>query len=446
MTAHLNHLHIDGMDALSLAKRFGTPLYVYSEDRIASRMREYVSAMREYAGEGRVVYAAKAYLSMRMVRLVEEEGLWLDVASGGELHIALASGFPAGKILFHGNSKTVEELDMALSAGVGRIVVDNLQEAHLLEALARTKGCKQDVLLRLAPGIDPHTHEYLKTGDIDSKFGIALHKDNAVVAALHVSLLAHLNLKGFHCHVGSMILELEPFVAAARIMMHFVGRLRRETGITATELNLGGGLGVRYTDELEIPVAQYIDAISQELERESGVLGIVPPVLYVEPGRSIVAEAGTTLYSVGSVKKLPDGTLVASVDGGMSDNPRPMLYGAEYRVVAVDNANGAELRPTRVVGKHCEEGDTLVKQVLLPPLAPDDVLAFLVTGAYHYSMSSSYNSALRPAVVHVRDGYAFVAVQRQSLADLVLGQTAVLPTRQESFPRAAGVKPGRTRR
>lgn len=435
---HHNRLLIGGADALGIAKRFGTPLYVYSEDEMIARMREYTSAMKAYAGDGQVVYASKAYLTTRMARLVADEGLWIDVASGGELYIALEGGFRSGNVMFHGNSKTREELDMAVGLGVGRIVVDNPDEIETLESVAKAHGRVQNVVLRVTPGIDPHTHEYLTTGEIDSKFGVALHEDRGIQAAFQISLCPHLNLKGVHCHIGSQIFEVEPFVMASDIMMEFVASLWRTTGIAVEELNLGGGLGVSYTDEPEIPISDYIRAMSEKIQAKASELGIRVPKLYVEPGRSIVGEAGVTLYTVGTVKELPGGELVVSVDGGMSDNPRPMLYGAKYGAFLCDNPEGETARPVRIVGKHCEEGDTLIKEIPLPEVKPGDVLAVMVTGAYHYSMSSNYNGALRPAVVHVRDKRAHMVVERQTYADLVRGQRATLSEVSDYYARAAG--------
>ena len=432
------HRFLNQVNPVVLAKRFGTPLYVYSEDEMISRMREYKSAMKTHAGEGQIAYAGKAYLTVRMARLVADEGLWINVASAGELYIAKAAGFPAHKLLLHGNNKTQEELDMAVRLGVGRIVVDNLDEIRMVEDAAKNCDRVQDVLLRVTPGIDPHTHEYLTTGEIDSKFGIPLHKDLGTQAAFQINLCPHLNLKGVHCHIGSQILEIEPFVRAAEVMMEYIAALWRTTGISVEELNLGGGLGVAYTDETEVPVSDYIMAIANTIHAKACKLGVKVPVLFVEPGRSIVGQAGMTLYTVGAVKELPGGESVASVDGGMSDNPRPMLYGAKYRAVVCGKSEETLSKPMRIVGKHCEEGDTLIKGIRLPGLEQGDILALMVTGAYHYTMSSNYNGALRPAVVHLRDQRAHLVVERQSYADLVRGQTAIMAGESHDYTKAAG--------
>lgn len=434
-----NHRFLNQLNPVLLAKRFGTPLYVYSEDEMISRMREYKAAIKAHAGEGQIAYAGKAYLTMRMARLVADEGLWINVASAGELYITKTAGFPTEKVLLHGNSKTQEELDMAVRLGVGRIVVDNLDEIKMLEDAAKDCDRVQDVLLRVTPGIDPHTHEYLTTGEIDSKFGIPLHGDLAARAAFQITLSPHLNLKGVHCHIGSQIFEIKPFVKAAEVMMEYIAALWRNAGVSVEELNLGGGLGVAYTDESEISISDYIMAIAHTIQTKACELGVKAPMLFVEPGRSIVGQAGMTLYTVGAVKELPGGELVASVDGGMSDNPRPMLYGAQYRAVACGKSEETLFkRPVRIVGKHCEEGDTLIKGIRLPELEPGDILALMVTGAYQYSMSSNYNGALRPAVVHLKDQRAHLVVERQSYGELIRGQTAMMAEESYDYIKAVG--------
>ena len=416
-------LLIGGIPASRLAKKFGTPLYVYSEDAIVERMREYASSFSDAYPDSAIAYASKAYLTMRMARLVAQEGLWIDTASGGELFISLQAGFPAEKVIFHGNNKTAEELEMAVTAGVGRIVVDNMDELARLQRIARKERRVQNVLIRLTPGIDPHTHKYLATGEISSKFGIAMAGDGHFRAAEEAERATNLNLMGFHCHIGSQIFEASPFADAARIMIGFAAELKQKTGIFAREINLGGGLGVHYTEDsmngADVSPSTHLAALAQEVREQAKVLGFPLPRLFVEPGRSIVAAAGVTLYTVGSVKHLPNGETVAAVDGGMSDNPRPMLYGAKYRAVPVLPCRGAELRPVRVVGKHCEEGDVLIHEAYLPPLQPGDVIALLVSGAYQHSMRSNYNALLHPAVVHVAGNRAFTVVERQKYRDLI---------------------------
>ncbi|QUL98791.1 MAG: diaminopimelate decarboxylase [Candidatus Fermentithermobacillus carboniphilus] len=430
-------LVIGGIEASKLARKFGTPLYVYSEDAIVDRMREYVLTMRDLYPFGHVAYASKAYLTLRMAQLVAEEGLWLDVVSGGELFIAMKGGFPPERIIFHGNNKTFEELEMAVAAGVGRIVIDSLDEIKRIERVAAQKKRRQDVLLRLTPGIDAHTHKALATGEIDSKFGIPMHQNQHVQAALMVLQAPHLNFLGVHCHIGSQIFETAPFAMAVKTMLNFIFEFQKRTGILISELDLGGGLGVPYTEEEpELGVKPYLEVITSTLLSESERFGLPPLRLFVEPGRSIVAQAGVTLYRVGTVKELPNGTVVAAVDGGMADNPRPMLYGAKYRAILVTGGRDRSPRPVRIVGRNCEEGDTLIEEAWLPPLRPGDILAVLVTGAYQYSMSSNYNALPRPAVVHVRDGQALLVVEREKYADLILRQRLVTPVKSMNSTNA----------
>lgn len=424
-------LLIGGIPASRLALKYGTPLYVYSEDAILEKMREYASALSDAYPGGMVAYAGKAYLTMRMAELVAREGLYLDVASGGELYIALQAGFPPARIVMHGNNKSADELAMAVAAGAGRIVVDNLDEMANLQRIAQEKHRVQDILIRLTPGIDPHTHRYLTTGEITSKFGVAMDGTKPFVAAQEAQKSPNLNLLGFHCHIGSQIFEESPFVAAARVMMDFVAALREKTGIAARELDLGGGLGVRYTDRdpRDPSPTSCLTGLCHEVKSRAIELGFPLPRILVEPGRSIVAASGVTLYTVGSVKELPNGETVAAVDGGMADNPRPALYGAKYCALPGRPVRWTGIRPVRIVGKHCEEGDTLIEKAHLPPLVPGDLLAIPVSGAYQYSMRSNYNALPCPAVVHIAGGQAFVVVERQEYRDLIAKERPV-----HSFP------------
>lgn len=432
-------LTIGGIPAARIARKFGTPLYVYSEDAIVDRMREYRTAMSASYPDGAVAYAGKAYLTMRMAQLVAGEGLYLDTASGGELYIALQAGFPAERIILHGNNKSLDELVMAVTAGVGRIVVDNLWEIDNLQKIAKKLHKVQGILMRLTPGIDPHTHKYLATGEILSKFGVPVHDGSHFRAVATATAAPNLNLLGFHCHIGSQIFETEPFLAAARIMMGFAADLRDKTGIVVSEIDLGGGLGVKYSqgpdehgahgghpgETTQFTPAAHLAALGSEVQRLAAERGFPLPRLFVEPGRSIVAEAGLTLYTVGSVKELPNGVTVAAVDGGMADNPRPMLYNATYTAVPALPPRESAVYPVRIVGKHCEEGDTLIEQAMLPMPRPGDIMALLVGGAYQYAMRSNYNALPCPAVVHVADKRAFVVVQRQTYRDLIAKERLV---------------------
>ena len=417
-------LLVGGIPASRLAKKFGTPLYVYSEDALVDRMREYSSSFCKAYPDSAIAYASKAYLTMRMARLVAQEGLWIDTASGGELYVALQAGFPADRIILHGNNKTNDELEMAVTAGVGRIVIDNIDEIARLQKIARKERRVQNVQIRLTPGIDAHTHRYLTTGEISSKFGIALGGEEPFRAAEEAERSPNLSLMGFHCHIGSQIFEPSPYAGAVGIMVGFAAELKKRTGIVTRELNLGGGLGVNYmadgVSQKDPSISEHATALADEVRKQASELGLPLPRLYVEPGRSIVAAAGVTLYTVGSIKHLPNGETVVAVDGGMADNPRPALYGAEYRAVPCFPARGDQTFPVRVVGKHCEEGDVLIRRAELPPVQPGDVIALPVSGAYQHAMRSNYNGLLHPAVVHVRDGQAFAVVERQKYRDLIV--------------------------
>jgi diaminopimelate decarboxylase len=416
-------LMVGGIPAARLAKKYGTPLYVYSEDAIVERMREYTSSFSKAYPDSAIAYASKAYLTMRMAQLVNQEGLYIDTASGGELYIALQSGFPPERIMLHGNNKSNDELEMAITAGVGRIVVDNFDELTRLQRIARKEKRVQGVHLRLTPGIDAHTHRSLSTGEISSKFGIALGGEEPFLAAIETERSPNLSLMGIHCHIGSQIFEAAPYAEAIRVMLGFAAELNRRTGIVVRELNLGGGLGVNYmadgVTEIDPSAADHCAFLAREVMTQAQELGIPLPRLFTEPGRSIVAPAAVTLYTVGTVKDLPNGETVVAVDGGMADNPRPALYGAKYRVIPAFPERTPERVTVRVVGKHCEEGDVLIERTEVPPLRPGDIIALPVSGAYQYSMRSNYNALLHPAVVHVSQGNAFLVVERQKYRDLI---------------------------
>lgn len=450
-------LLIGGLPAVSLAKKHGTPLYVYSEDAIRESMREYTSSLSDIYPTSTIVYASKAYLTMRMAQLVREEGLWLDVSSGGELYLALKASFPPERIVFHGNNKSEEEIAMAVSAGVGRIAIDNVTELERVQKEAASQGVVQKVFLRLTPGIDPHTHEYLSTGVIDSKFGIPMHSGQHLDAVRMTLASENLELMGIHCHIGSQIFDDSPFLLAAGIMVDFAAEVRDKLGYVIPELDLGGGLGVRYKSGCpgicgrdggrggnpdvggrNGAIARHLRAVAKRVKEACLRNGLPVPRLFFEPGRSIVAEAAVTLYTVGTVKALPNGTLIAAVDGGMSDNPRPALYGAEYDAVFAGPYHGGGLLSYRLVGKHCEEGDTLVRSAYLPRLSPGDVVAVLVSGAYQYSMRSNYNHLPNPAVVHVSGGKSFVVVERETLEDLIAKERPLPCSLEEAGPEVAG--------
>lgn len=419
-TARINkagQLEIGGVSTPTLVREFGTPLYVIDEALFRDNCRRYRKA---FGPDNRVVYAGKALLCTTICRVVEEEGLYLDVVSGGELYTALHAGFPPTRIYFHGNNKSAEEIVQGLRAGVGRFVVDNLAELALLDRLAGEMGVETEILLRLTPGIEAHTHEYIRTGQIDSKFGLAIETGQAQ-AGVHQALASpHLRLVGLHCHIGSQIFELEPFCDAARVLIEFAAGVRAGTGWTLEELNLGGGLGIYYVSGDNPPaIEEYATAVIGAVKEAAAALGLPLPRVVVEPGRSIAGPAGTTLYTVGVVKEIPGVRIYVVVDGGMSDNPRPVLYQARYEAVLANRMNEEAAATVTIAGKCCESGDILIYNARLPYPAPGDIIAVPATGAYNYTMSMNYNRLPRPAVVLVRDGQAEEIVTREDYADLV---------------------------
>ena len=415
------HLVIGGCDTVELAKEFGTPLYIMDEKLIRKSCRAFKESIdRFYEGNGLVVYASKAFNTLAMCKLVEQEGLGLDVVSGGELYTAIKAGFPVEKIFFHGNNKTYDELVMALEHSVGRIIVDNYEELEMLNELAKTKNKTANIHLRIKPGIDAHTHDFIRTGQIDSKFGFALETGEAFEAAQHVGSLENINLVGIHCHIGSQIFETEPFIEAARVMIGFMINLKNVLGIKIKELNLGGGFGIKYIHEHDpIEYEKYLEAVAEVVKKIAKEEHIEMPKILIEPGRSIVGSAGITLYTVGSVKNIPGIRKYVSVDGGMTDNPRYALYQVEYEAVVANRADQPKAEKVTIAGKCCESGDLVAKDVDISSVEAGDILAVLATGAYNYSMSSNYNRVPRPPVVLVKDGSARVIVKREDYEDLI---------------------------
>lgn len=422
------HLSIGGCDAVALATEFGTPLYVMDEALLRENCRAYVDAFRRFYPHSAVLYASKAFCAMAMCRLAQEEGLGLDVVSGGELYTALQAGFPAQHIYFHGNNKTPQEMELALHANVGRIVVDNLSELQLLQELAQEKKAHPRVLLRVSPGIDAHTHHYIKTGMIDSKFGLAIANGQAMLGVERILAAKNLEFKGLHCHIGSQIFELSSYREAAKVMVEFMQQVRASCGATVEELNLGGGLGIYYTSEdTPQPVDALVRTLAAAVREAAGHYGLPLPKLIVEPGRSLVSEAGTTLYTIGAIKDIPGIRKYVAVDGGMTDNPRPALYQAKYEAAVANKMQQPAQEVVSIAGKCCESGDMLIWDIKLPRTARGDILAVACTGAYNYAMASNYNRNARPAVVFVHDGVADLVVRRENYADLV--QNDVLPER-----------------
>ena len=420
-TNEKNHLTIGGVDAASLAAEYGTPLYVLDEDHIRQNCRLYTKSMEQFYGNnGMILYASKALCTMALCKIIKEENMGLDVVSGGELYTAHKAGFPMEHVYFHGNNKTVEELALALSFGVGRIVVDNSYELARLNALCEKENKKASVLFRIKPGIDAHTHDAIMTGQIDSKFGVAIENGKAMALIREAASMSHIDIAGVHCHIGSQIFDLSPFEKAAEVMMNFIGDVQDELGITIRELNLGGGFGVRYVEE-DDPIAydKYMEAVSVVVKETAAKRSVPLPRILMEPGRSIVASAGITLYSVGAVKNIPGVRNYLAVDGGMTDNPRFVLYDAEYDFVLANRATEAKTESYTVAGKCCESGDLLGKDIPLPPAKSGDILAVLTTGAYNYSMSSNYNRIPRPAMVMVSGGKSRVVIKRETYEDVI---------------------------
>lgn len=422
------HLEIGGCDAVDLVKEFGTPLYVMDEELIRENCRSYYNAFTGTYPNSEAIYASKAFLTMAMCNIIESEGLGLDVVSGGELHTALKANFPVARIYFHGNNKTPDELNMALDAKISRFVVDNLYEMELLNELAEARHTKANIMIRITPGIEAHTHEYIQTGQIDSKFGLVMSNGQAMEGIKKALTMKNLVFKGLHCHIGSQIFELESYQHAAEVMMDFLHKVTEETGQKVDELNLGGGFGIYYTaGDKPASVKTYAALVMETVQRKAEELGISVPKVIVEPGRSIVGTAGTTLYTVGSVKDIPGVRKYVAVNGGMTDNPRPALYQARYEAMLANKAKETKQEVVSIAGKCCESGDMLIWDVNLPQVESGDILAVSSTGAYNYSMSSNYNRIGRPAVVLVYKGTADLIVRRESYDDIV--KNDILPER-----------------
>lgn len=418
------HLEIGGADAVDLAERFKTPLYVFDEAHIRNMMRVYKDTIKEeYAGNGLVLYASKAFSCEAIYCIAKQEGIGVDVVSGGELYTALKSGFPANKIYMHGNNKLERELEFAVANGVGNIVVDSLREADILDKLAEKKHIKQNVLIRTNPGVEAHTHAFVQTARTDSKFGFSINDGTAEEVIKHVLSKNNLVLKGYHCHIGSQIFEKQSFVLAVEKVMDFSAKIKKELGFEANELNLGGGFGVWYNDEdpkLKLSdYADYLKALIGAIKQKSKEHDLKQPYLLIEPGRSIVGEAGVTLYTVGAIKDIPGIKKYLAVDGGMFDNPRYALYQSKYTVLLANRASEECVERVSVAGKCCESGDLIAVDVPLPEAKSGDIMAVLTTGAYNYSMASNYNRNFIPPAVLVKDGKAEYIIKPQNYEDLV---------------------------
>ncbi len=415
------HLAISGCDTITLAEQYGTPLYVMSEDEVRRVCKSYVDSFgKYYHGNGRPIYASKAFSCKEMYRIVTSEGLDVEVVAGGELYTALQAGVPGENIHFQGNNKTMQELEFAIDSNVSDIVVDNFAELELLGKLAREKDKTVRVSLRIKPGIDAHTHEFIRTGQVDSKFGLDLASGEALQAVNRAIELKCVKLIGLHCHIGSQIMEKEPFVHAAEVMLELHYRIYKELGVELEQLNLGGGFGIHYleTDDF-IPYHEYMEAVSAKIGEKCVEYSINQPKIYIEPGRSIVGEAGITLYTVGNIKEIPNVRSYVSIDGGMFDNPRYALYQSDYTCLIANKAAQPADYVATIAGKCCESGDLIQEHTYIQKPETGDILAVLSTGAYNYSMASNYNRNPRPACVMVKEGESRIIIKGETYEDLV---------------------------
>lgn len=423
LTAELSaqgRLAIGRCDTVDLLHEFGSPLYVYDELTIRTRCRQYVEGLRSTTADSLVIYASKAWANAALFQVLAEEGLGLDVVSGGEIELARRAGFPMERVYFHGNNKLQDEMELAVEAGVGRFVVDNFDELGRLDALGQRLRLRIPALIRVGPGVEAHTHEYRKTGALDSKFGIPIPTGQAETAVLQALRAKGIRLLGLHAHIGSQIFEIDPYIETIQIVLSFAARMRERHGMELHEFSPGGGWGISYTDEDDPMGADEVArAIGQTVSKAVAEQGFRNPRVVIEPGRSIVGQAGVALYTVGSIKDIPGVRRYAALDGGMGDNIRPALYGAVYQPLLANRVGDGPLQPVTLAGRYCESGDILVKDALLPSLRAGDVIALPASGAYNLAMSSNYNQALRPAAVLVNDGTARLIRRRETYDDLL---------------------------
>ena len=412
------HLVIGGCDVTELAAEFGTPLYLYDENTLRAKCREFRTEFETRYPSVQIIYAGKAYSNVVLLRLVQEEGLGLDVVSEGELAIAKKAKFPMDKIYFHGNNKSVRELEMALRLHVGHIVVDNFHELEILGKLTQELGGKQDVLLRMTPGVDPHTHRYTSTGSLDSKFGFPLPlKEQAVAAALKIK---GLNVTGLHFHIGSLIFEPEPYVKSVKSVLKFAADMRKKYSLELQELDTGGGFAVQYTLDQPAPsIAVFAEQITSTIKKECRELSLKLPKLIVEPGREIVAQAGVAVYTVGTIKEIQEVRTYIAVDGGMGDNVCPAMYGEKMEAVLANRMRARQAGKVTVCGKFCESGDILIRDIEMPKTVPGDILAIAVSGAYSIPESMNYNAFFKPPVLLLNEGKAKLIRRRETLEDII---------------------------
>ena len=412
------NLFIGGCDTVELAKKYGTPLYVVDETTLRNICHDYKNAFKSYP-HTRMMYASKALCTSAIVKILDEEGFGFDTVSIGEIHTVLNAGVELSHVLFNGNNKTERELDYAIKNGISRISVDNFYEIDLISKVAGRYNKTVDVLLRVTPGIECHTHEYIKTGQLDSKFGFDLSQLDEAVTSI---LTRHQNIKirGLHAHIGSQIFEPSCFHDEIDVLTQTLGEISTKYNIVLDEINIGGGIGVKYVDsDLPPSINEIADVIIESLDKHIAKYNIEPPTLYIEPGRSIISTSGVTLYTIGSMKQVPNMTKYVSVDGGMADNPRPSMYEAEYLAEVANKGAEGDLEKVTIAGRYCESGDILIKDIVLPKLSTGDILCVYNTGAYNYSMASNYNSVERPAMVLVNNSQSDIIVKRETLDDLV---------------------------
>lgn len=420
ITVQNGHLFVGGCDTVELAKEYGTPLYIMDETTVRENCKMFVESMKKNYKKSLVLYASKALNCLELCRIANDEGMGLDVVSGGELYTALKAGVPASKLYFHGNNKTDEEIRMAIEHKIGRIIVDNISELEAVDEIAKEMDVCPNIMFRIKPGVDAHTHNFVRTGQIDSKFGFALENGEAFEAVKKALSLKNVNLTGLHCHIGSQIFDDEPFVSAALIMVKFYKKIKDELGKTFDDLNLGGGFGIKYIEQ-DDPMAydKFMEKVSDVIHDYCSTNDLDVPRILIEPGRSIVGAAGVTLYTVGAVKEIENVRNYVTIDGGMCDNPRYALYQSEYTALIANKAGEIADYTATIGGKCCESGDLIGEHMKIAKPERGDTVAVLSTGAYNYSMASNYNRNPRPAMVMVKDGQSRVIIRRESYEDLV---------------------------
>ncbi len=415
-----NHISINGKDVVSLAEKYGTPLYIMNEEAIRNNCRSFKKTLDSCYENNRILFASKAFSCLYMYKILEEEGLGADVVSGGELYTALKAGFNPEKLYFHGNCKTDDELKLAISENIGRIVADNKEELERIDSFAEASGKKVKVSFRIKPGIDAHTHSSIMTGQIDSKFGFAIENGEAKDILLYALKLSNIEVAGIHCHIGSQIFDIPPYLKAVEVMMNFIAEIKNETAYEIPEINLGGGFGIKYEEQDNPPpYNEFMTSIADKIKKTAKVLDLSLPRLVFEPGRSIVGETGVTVYKIGAVKDIKDIRKYVMIDGGMTDNPRYALYQSVYRAILANRADEAATEKVTVAGKCCESGDLIGKDMLLPKAVVGDYLMVFSTGAYNYSMASNYNRIPRLPVVMVSSKEDKLVVKRETYEDII---------------------------